>query len=318
MNIKEYLQTNNSLLLETPKNILILEWLEANSFCTPIEISNNTHISLQEVNEILQILYKNSLISFNENKYVISSKGIQLLNKLGFSDLQIANLLDQTDFEKEEYSIYKSILETWRSQFLDYYLVMSSIIENECDNICLPYFSSFKAPKKKNYTSIFVATLLHELAHILYTNENSLLMNYYTILYNYSFVNHCFSSEIYHFNSKHWKTDSEKNDFSKYVRDSLRKKWINIFLCLTTPEGKPQSKYITLNETYNTYHLNQDFALSHKIANSSELLNSIFACKDLKQLSTMLHLTETQTRFILKSIRSKIDGLIPNEVDTTY
>lgn len=318
MNIKEYLQTNNSPLFENPKNILILEWLEANAFCTPIEISKNTHILLQEVNEILQILYKNSLISFNEDKYAISSKGIELLNKLGFSDLQITNLLNQTDFKKDEYLIYKSIFETWRSQFLNYYLVMSNIIKNQCDNICLPYFSKTEVPKKKSYTSMFIVTLLHELAHVLYTDENSLLMNYYTALYDYSFLHYCTSSEIYHSESKYWKTDNNKNQFSAYIRNTLRKGFTTAFLYLTTPKTEIDDKNLVLNEIYKIYHLNQDFALSHKISANNELLNNIFICNDIKQLSATLHLTESQTKFILKSIRSKIDILLPSETDTTY
>ena len=70
MNLKEYLVTNNSTLLDNPKNILILEWLEANTLCTPVEISEKTQISLQEVNEIIQILYKNYLISFKSDKNI--------------------------------------------------------------------------------------------------------------------------------------------------------------------------------------------------------------------------------------------------------
>lgn len=316
MSIKEYLQTNNSPLFETPKNILILEWLEANIFCTPIEISKNIHLSLQEVNEILQILYKNSLISFYEDKYIISSKGIELLNRLGLSDLQITNLLNQTDFEEDEYTIYKAIFKTWRAEFLDYYLIISNLIKNECDNICLPYFSDLKIPKKKNYTSIFVATLLHEVGHILYTNEKSLLMSHYTDLYYYSLANHCSSSEVYHFKSDYWKTDNTKSDFCVFIINSLRKQWANFFLCLPHHQSNTENNYLFLKNTYNTYHLNQDFALSHKIATDVDLLNSIFTCKNLKQLSDMLHMTETQAKFVLKNIRSKIDCLLPSETDT--
>lgn len=318
MNIREYLKTNDFPLFETPKNILILEWLEANAFCTPIDISKNTHIPLQEVNEIVQILYKNYLISFSGDKYAISPKGIVLLNKLGFSDIQITKLLNQTEFEKDEYLIYKSILETWRSQFLDYYLVMTNIIKNHCDNICLQYFSRADVPKKKNYTSIFIVTLLHELAYVLYTDENSLLMNCYTTLYDYSLSNHCVSSEIYHLESKCWKADNKKNEFSSYIRNTLRKKFTTVFLYLNTSKTEKKDRNLLLNELYKTYHLNQDFDLSSKIATNNELLNSIFTCNDIKQLSACLHLKEIQTKFILKSIRSKIELLLSNETDITY
>ena len=124
MNVKTYLKTNSSPLLDNPKNILILEWLEGNSFCTLTEISTRTNIPLKEINEIIQILYKNNLVTYNKDKYEITIDGIKLLDKLGLSDIQISSLLNQTDFQPEECSIYKSIFHEWRSNFINIYLLL--------------------------------------------------------------------------------------------------------------------------------------------------------------------------------------------------
>lgn len=317
MNVKEYLITNNLPLLDNPKNIFILEWLEANAFCTPLEISINTKIPLKEINDILQTLYKNALVSFNEEKYKITFNGIKILNKLGLSDIQIKKLLSKTVFKTDELALYQSLFETWRADFLDIYLIFFYMLHKECDDIFHSYsnITSYlsEISVKETYT-IVLATLLHDFGNILYTDETSKLMKYYTALYDYSLQNYCLSSEIYHYTSKYWKANTKKSDFSKYISNYFKNKLSRSYI--NDLESKHQFDNFKLYNFYNKNTINKDFELSYKILTNNTLLNSILTSQNISELSSSLHLTKAQTKFILKSIRSKIDALLPNETVT--
>lgn len=308
MNVKTYLMTNSSPLLDNPKNILILEWLEGNSFCSPTEISTRTNIPLKEVNNIIQILYKNNLVAYNKNKYEITIDGIKLLDKLGLSDLRISTLLEQTDFQSEEYAIYKSIFHEWRSNFLNIYLFISDTIENEYNNLYMSL--SNVASSSKTGHSILIASLFHKFAQILYTEENSLLMKYYNSLFEYSLLNHCISSEIYHYNSKYWEPNKNRIMLYNKVEKSLNVSWLQIFQSLCDMQSKKGNNYFKLYGNYNVNDLNYDLLLSYNIMKNSELISKIFTSQSLNELSQEFNWTEYQTNFILKSIRTKIDNLL--------
>lgn len=296
MNVKEYLMTNSSPLLDNPKNILILEWLEANSFCSPIEISTRINLPIQEINEIIQILYKNNLITFCNNKYKITTNGIKLLDKLGLSDLQITSLMGKTDFQEEEYSIYKSIFHEWRSNFLDIYLFISYTLENEYNDICMSFSDFILSPKTGH--SILIASLFHNFAQILYTEENSNLMKYYNDLFEYSFMNHCVSSELYHTTSKYWSPNEKHVQLISNFHNSL-----NLF-CETSIHT------FIFPEKYEIGNINNDFSISYNLITDPKLLSKIFISQNLDELSKKFNWTEQQTKFFLKSIRSKVDTLL--------
>ncbi len=97
-----------------------------------------------------------------------------------------------------------------------------------------------------------------------------------------------------------------------FIINSLRKKWANFFLCKSISNKEGKNKQLLMKNIYNTHCLNQDFELSYNITTNIDLLNNIFACNDLKQLSDMLNMTEEQTKFVIKNIRSKIDYLLTN------
>ena len=304
MNVKEYLLINNTPLLNDSKNVFILEWLEANSFCTPFEISQSTNISLSEIHKILQVLYKNSLISLIDEKYKINLNGIKLLNKLGLSDLQINKMLEQTKFVTGEYNIYKSIFRTWRMNFTDFYLIILQIIK-DYDSVYNLFWNS-NSSIEDSY-SIFIATLFNKFSNVLYTNETSELMNHYIDLYNFSSVNYCYSSEIYHTKICNWDSKSNNIIFSKNISDYLNHKLFNSL------ENKKQAEnfnFLNLNYSNN---INHDFELSYKISTNKILLDNILSSQNIKELKKRLNLTELQTRFILKSIRSKINNLLLSE-----
>lgn len=312
MNVKTYLMTNSSPLLDNPKNILILEWLEGNSFCTLTEISTRTNIPLKEVSEIIQILYKNNLVTYIEDKYEITNDGIKLLDKLGLSDLQISTLLEQTDFQPEEYAIYKSIFHEWRSNFLSTYLFISDTIENEYNNICMSFSNIWASPKIGH--SIFTASLLHKFAQILYTEETSKLMMHYNALFEYSLFTHCLSSEVYHTTSKYWKSDKKRVLLINSLDDE-----INTFLKKSLHVLYP-SNIITENNIFIVpgnhdirNNINYDFSTSYNLIKDPELLNKIFTSQNLTELTEEYNWTEYQAKFILKSIRSKIDVLLQPE-----
>lgn len=311
MNVKEYLIINNTPLLDDSKNIFILEWLEANAFCTPLEISQSTNISLGEIHETLQVLYKNSLVSFIGERYKINLNGIKLLNKLGLSDLQINKILEQTKFVAGEYNIYKSIFQTWRMNFSDFYLIILQII-NDYENVCNLFWDSTTSIEESY--SIFVATLFNEFGNVLYTDETSELMNHYTDLYNFSSVNYCYSSEIYRTAICSWDPNSNKIIFSKNISDYLRKKLFN--LSFTFLENKKQIENLNFFNLYNSNDINRDLELSYKISTNNMLLDNILSSQNIKELRDQINLTESQTKFILKSIRSKIDNLLLNENET--
>lgn len=317
MNVKEYVFVNNYPLLDNPKNLFMLEWLETKAFCTPSEISEYTRIPQKEVNDILQTLYKNSLVSFSDERYKITFNGIKMLNSMGLSDLQIKNLLSQTAFKSGELSLYKSLFEIWRTDFLDIYLMFFNILDGAFDDIyqstskITSYLS--KISTKETYT-ILVATLLHDMGNILYTNETSKLMNYYTDLHNYCSVNYCYSSEIYHRKSKHWETNTQKSDFSKYVSKYFKDKLFHTYSIYANDlETKQQVRFLKPTKYYAPNTINRDFDLSCEILSNSSLLNSILTSQNLNELSSSLHLTKAQTKFILKNIRAKIDTLLPTE-----
>lgn len=313
MNTKEYLITNSSPLLDNPKNIFILEWLEANTFCTPLDISKSTKISLTEVNEILQILYKNSLVSFTNEKYKITFNGIKILNKMGLSDLQIKKLLSLTKFKSKELALYQSIFETWRTEFLDTYLFFFYVLDKEYDNTLQAYSNNASClseiPNKETYT-IFIATMLHDFGSIMYSNETSRLMAYYTNLYEYSLYNYCFSSEIYHHRSDYWEPDTIRSNFSKYISIHLKNK---LHSYTRSKEKKFHIENFNLSKFYRHNTLNDDFDLYYKILTDNTLLNNIINSNTLSDLSISLHLSETQTKFVLKSIRTKINTLLLEE-----
>lgn len=315
MNAKTYLVANSSPLLDNPKNILILGWLEGNSFCTLTEISTRTNISLKEISEIILILYKNNLVAYNKDQYEITIDGIKLLDKLGLSDLQITTLLDQTDFQPEEYSIYKSIFHEWRSNFLSIYLFIFDTIENKYNNICMPFSSILSSSKMGN--SLLIASLLHKFAQILYMEENSLLMKHYNRLYEYSFLNHCVSSEIYHYTSEFWKPNNNRiklyHNFEKSLELFLQQTFQS--LCDMPFESKKGIKYTKLHGAYDLTtlklgDLNYDLLLCNDIVKNNEILSKIFACENLNELSQEFNWTQYQAKFILKSIRTKIDNLL--------
>lgn len=310
MNVKEYLNINSSPLLDDPQNILLLEWLEANAFCTPAEISKYTKISLNKVNDILHILYKNSLVSFRGEKYKITFKGIKILDKLGLSDLQIQNLLSKTNFINDEYFLYKALFKTWRSNFLDFYLIIYNILDQKWNDVLELYSNSpslTKISEKDTYT-IFVATLMHDFGSILYADETSRLMTYYTKLYDYSLQNYCFSSEIYHNTSIHWQSNNIKSNFSKLISGYL--KTASKPRCVS--RCQPTSDMQMFN-WYDVTTLNYDLGLSHKILSNDAFLNSIFDSENFDDLCSNLQLTPAQTKFLLKSIRSKIENLMPTK-----
>lgn len=312
MNSKTYLMTNSIPLLDNPKNILILEWLEGNSFCTLAEISSKTNIPLKEVSEIIQILYKNNLVTYNSDKYEITIDGINLLDKLGLSDLQISTLLNKTDFQPDEYSIYKSIFHEWRSNFLSIYLFIFDTIENKYDSICMP-FSHIVSSSGTGH-SILIASLFHKLGQILYMEETSNLMKYYTALYEYSFKNHCLSSEIYHTTSKYWNPDKEHIILFNHFHSSAESFIHKLQHYCNNIESNDN---VILLETHNPNNINYDFSISYNLITHPNLLSKIFIAQNLAELSKEFNWTESQAKFILKSIRSKIDTLLqPKEINS--
>ena len=61
--------------------------------------------------------------------------------------------------------------------------------------------------------------------------------------------------------------------------------------------------------------LNNDLSLTTKvISNNDEILLYIFSSSDINHLAEKMNLTEVQTRFILKSIRSRIDALLSPDI----
>ena len=138
-------------------------------------------------------------------------------------------------------------------------------------------------------------------------------MKNYANLFDFSFVNHCFSSEIYHCSSKHWKTDNNKRKFSKYISNSLDKIWYSKFSEGINFRINKEKENLLLKNVFNLSYINNDFALSRELLTNNILLNQIFACKDLKELSSTLHLTELQTKFILKNIQSKVSHLLQKD-----
>lgn len=311
MDIKTYLMTNSSPLLDNPQNILVLEWLERNSFYTLKEISARTNIPLNQVSEIIQILYKNNLVTYIEDKYKITTEGIKLLDKLGLSDLQISTILDQTDFQTVEYSIYKSIFHEWRTNFLNVYLLFFYTIDNEYDNICSQFSNIIESPRLSH--SLSITLLVHELAHILYKKENSNLMTYYTELFDYSFTNYCFSSEVYHTNSKFWTPDTNRKVFINNFSNSLKKIWLKRNHKLFNTNSSIKNNIWIISDNHD---INHDFSTSHNLITTPELLGKIFITQNLTELSKEFNWTEEQTIFILKSIRSKIDALLLTEKQT--
>lgn len=312
MNIKTYLMTNSSPLLDNPQNILILEWLEGNSFYTLKEISARTNIPLNQVSEIIQILYKNNLVTYIEDKYKITTEGIKLLDKLGLSDLQISTILDQADFQTEEYAIYKSIFHEWRANFLSIYLLFFDAIDNVYNDICNSFSHIIESPKMGH--SLLIASLLHEFSYILYQKENSNLMKYYNILFDYSFTNYCISSEVYHTNSNFWTTDTNRIVLINNFNNSLNTLWKKSNHKLLHFNSFIKNNVLFMPGYHDIKHnINHDFSISHNLITNPELLGKIFISQNLTELSKEFNWTEYQTIFILKSIRSKIDALLLTE-----
>ncbi len=317
MNIKTYLTTNSSPLLDNPKNVLILEWLEGNSFCTLTEISTKTNIPLKEISEILQILYKNNLVICIEDKYKITTDGIKLLDKLGLSDLQISTLLDQTDFQPEECSIYKSIFHEWRSNFTNIYLFFSYTLENEYENIFNSLSHIFSS--KKSGKTVFMASLLHHFSQILYTEESSNLMKYYNELFEFSYINHCLSSEIYHSTSKYWNPDKNYMLLINNLNISSNALWQKTIHTLNKFDNTIKNNILIIPRNHNINNINYDFSTGYDLLKNPELLSKIFTSKNIVELSKEFNWTEYQAKFILKSIRSKIDALLlTGKTDTSY
>lgn len=315
MNVKTYLMTNSSPLLDNLQNILILEWLEGNSFCTLNDISTRTNIPLNQVNEIIQILYKNNLIMCSEDKYKITTEGIKLLDKLGFSDLQISTLLNQTEFQPEEYSIYKSIFHEWRNNFTTTYLFIFNTIENEYENICKSLSHVFSS--KSTGKTVLIASLLHKFSRILYTEESSNLMKYYNKLFEYSFVNHCLSSEIYHSTSKYWSQDKNYILLINHLNDSLNDFCGKTIHTLDKFDVAINNNYILLLGNHDINNINHDFSTSYNLLKHPELLSKIFTSQNIVELSGEFNWSEYQAKFILKCIRSKIDSLLLTEETDT-
>ena len=155
--------------------------------------------------------------------------------------------------------------------------------------------------------TLWFVNVFHDLAHIVYTGEKSNLINYYNKIYNFSKNTYCFSSERYH---------SGYIDFGKRskIRDEINlfisKKVRNMFLEYTS------SLFIDNVLELNSYLLldiNEDLKLSNYLLNQdSTLINILFSAKDVQDLAQKLNLSETQARFILKSLQSKINELIGN------
>lgn len=319
MSVKEYLVKNSTPFLDNYKNVLMLEVLESNAFSTPNEMAEYTRIPLNEVNEILQILYNNSLVSFNKERYKITNNGINVLNRMGLSDIQIINLLENTQFKAEEYNIYKSLFEVCRKDFLDYYLVFAKVLgkiwQMECEDIIKKFCADIDdaAMKKESY-SFIIAILIHDFAQILYTDETSKLMNYYTKLYNYSMNNSCISTKVYHSSKRKKQIDKDERDVAVERAKEILEKTM-------------YQKQVTF-ENYDTnwnnwirskkYNINNDFKLSNSILHNDDLVNKIFLNNDIEQLAKALNISKIQTRFVLKNIKSKVDSLLREDKDVSY
>lgn len=310
MNLKEYLQVNSEPILNDERNIFILLWLERKGYATENGISKTTNIPIQDINEILQLLYKNGLISIWEDGYRITGQGIDLLDTLGYSDMQIQELLSLTAFTETEYDLYKGLFVTYRKRHLGIYLFFIQTLENERKEL-------FKESKlivrgevdigKKEYLTLWIANIFHVLAHIVYTNEESNLINYYNKIYDFSKINYCFSSEIYHNEyNELWSHSKARDQINHFIIGNFKDRISEYMSKLSEKQASRLNSYLLLD-------INRDLKISNQILNQdSEIFNVLFSSKNILELSRKLNLSEIQTKFVLKSMQSKINELLGN------
>lgn len=308
MDLKEYLMSNSEPIFGNEGNVFILLWLEQKGRATTLDIARTTNISVNDITKILNILYKNELVSIFEESYTITKQGIEILDALGYSDIQINNLLAQTEFKDTEYALYKDLFRIFRKNYLDIYLLIVQELAKEQEEFTKE-FQIIDTIKNglciSEYMTLWQVNLFHQMGHIVYTGEQSRLMSYYNKLYDFSYVNHCFSSERYHYGtSTLWSRSKRRDDINYFIARKLRGTTSNYFL-------KPPGENILKLKTYSLLDMSTDLELSHQIFNKeSMLIHALFSSYSLQDLTQKLNLSEVQTRFVLKSLQCKINDLL--------
>lgn len=309
MGLKDYISINTQPILENKKNIFLLLWLEKKGFATVSDISKSTNISTSEIICILQILYKNELVSVFEDEYKITPQGIQFLDILGYSDMQIHELLSQTSFNGLEYEIYDEMFSLYRKNYLDIYLFMISAMDNlehSLEEDIIIELDKFEFTKSEYMTLVYV-NLFHQVGHIIYATNETNLFNLYNKLFSYSETTYCFSSEKYHLESSFlwYQARSTKRDlFNDIISRRFDTLLSNYFTKLSINNESKLYNYLLLD-------INADLKLSNQIFNDNRLmLNNLFTFNSLHEVAHKLDISVIQSKFILKSLQSKINELM--------
>jgi len=173
VSFKEYLSINSLPLLDNMMNIFILMWLEKSGMTSAAEISETTNIALESVNVILRDLYANGLAAINGDSCRITENGIELLDKFGYSDTHIQNILANTSFKADELCIYNSLFTDYRKNYLYIYLWMLYFYKKEYESTLKQFTPENKqltvndkhkpVKNKKTILSLYPTTKKHNL-----------------------------------------------------------------------------------------------------------------------------------------------------------
>lgn len=305
MNLKEYLEINTEPILSNEKNIFVLLWIERQGYSTISELYKTTNIPINDITEVLHTLYKNGLISIQQDTFRITKQGIELLDLLGYSNLHIENWLASTSFANTEYNLYNDLFELYRKNHLEVYLIIVFIVSNE-KKIFKESYRLLESSKEnisaKDYRSLLYANIFHEFAFILRIEANSKdLISSYNKIFDYSESCYCYSSEIYHNASIKWQSSKLRSILNSSIRNSFQ---------------QIISKYIDTSalKAYLGLDINGDLQLTNQILNNNRLLTKdLFVAKEVTSLAQKLNLSKVQTLFILKSLQAQIEELINNE-----
>lgn len=310
MNMKEYLLNNAGPLLKDEKNVFILLWIEGKGIATALDISKATNISLSEVNTVLQKLFKNQLINLFEEGYTITQKGVEILDRLGCSNIQIQNILKRTEFKGVEFELYYNLFSVFRKSHLNLYLFLlyASDKENKKE---YEFTISVRASKEWNLSkasfTYFIVSLVYEVGHIVYSSESSNLINCYRKLYEFSKKEYCYSSEKYHNEFNNTLDTSVRDRINKYYSEISQKMFLKYYLKKTGADIKELKLYLNNN-------LNEDLELSYEIISKNQnSLKFIFECSSLEEFAKEYGLSTSQANFVVKALQSKLKELMDVE-----
>ena len=122
------------------------------------------------------------------------------------------------------------------------------------------------------------------------------------------------NSTMNHDSSAYWNRSVFKD---RYFNDTINK--IRTHLSTKNRSDYPSEYVNTLNKLrsmLSKYSLKKDLLKSFNIVNEqSELLNHVFSSSDIGQLARTLSITEEQAKFVLRSVRARIDNILPDEKD---